>query len=59
MKEGKVKPSLTLHEVHRKYPGARFGAVVFCGSRTACNRWWLALPETEREFHTVQDTRQR
>jgi hypothetical protein len=46
---GKVAPSTRAHEVIRAHYG-----VVFVGSRTACNQYWVRLASHERKTHTVQ-----
>lgn len=50
--KGKVAPSTKAHEVVRK--GGRYDHVVFVGSRTACNRYWVALTAEERGTHVVR-----
>lgn len=49
---GKVAPSTKAHEVVRK--GGRYDHVVFVGSRTACNRYWVALSSEEARTHEVR-----
>ena len=46
---GKVAPSTKAHEVYVKGYG-----VVHVGSRTACNRFWVAMPASERQNAVVQ-----
>jgi hypothetical protein len=48
---GKVKPSTKCHEVVMEAP---YYGVVFVGSRTACNQYWVRLSPTERQHHKVQ-----
>lgn len=48
----KVKASTKMHEVIRT--GGTYAQVVCVGSRTACNRYWVALSPSEREYHKVQ-----
>jgi len=33
---------------------APYYGVVFVGSRTACNQYWVRLSPTERQHHTVR-----
>jgi hypothetical protein len=52
----KTKPSTKAHEVVRK--GGRYDHVVFVGSRSACNRYWVSQPDSENYVvRVVTDTR--
>lgn len=52
----KQKPSTKAHEVVRK--GGRFDHVVMVGSRTACNAYWVSLPDSENYIvRVVKDER--
>lgn len=46
---GKAKPSTKAHEVVREGYG-----IVFVGSRTACNAWWVRLDSKVRPLYRVQ-----
>ena len=46
---GKVAPSTKAHEVYVKNYG-----IVHVGSRTSCNRFWVAMPASERQNAVVQ-----
>lgn len=46
---GKVAPSTKAHEVYIRNYG-----VVHVGSRTSCNRYWVAMPDEERRNAVVQ-----
>lgn len=50
-----VKPSTRMHEVIRT--GGKYPQIVHVGSRTACNRYWVALSPSERSYHYVQVAR--
>jgi hypothetical protein len=51
----KVKPSTRMHEVIRR--GGKYPQIVCVGSRTACNKYWVALSPQERVYHEVQVAR--
>jgi hypothetical protein len=48
---GTVKPSTKCHEVVMEAP---YYGVVFVGSRTACNQYWVRLNPTVRLNHIVR-----
>lgn len=48
----KTKPSTRLHEVvDTSYA---FTMIVFAGSRTACNAWWMKQPAQKRQHLSVR-----
>ena len=48
------KPSTKMHEVIKRTPGSRFSFIVYCGSKSACNAFWLSQPAQARQNLTVQ-----